>query len=282
MNIVKPLTLIVVAMLTLSGCSIKMAYNNLDRLIVWGVSDYVDLTSEQKEVLQTELASLMAWHRRNHLPAYAEFTKELAARSTDEITIAKMTEVNEQFEFWMAEVEEKFTPLIIRMMADLSDEQVASLPEKMRKSNDDLAEPEAEKTLRESQLQWAEEFADVLKRFTGRLNREQRDYLERRSLEYQPERKLWAEYRARFQVELMAVLEERSDFDAFEKAYRNLVAERESYYGDELTAIFENNERLNREVAVGIFKNLTEKQSERFTESLLELSEDFAELAKQT
>ena len=107
----KSLVLIVVVML--SGCSIKMAYNNLDRMIKWGVSDYVDLNSAQEDVLEQELERIHTWHRRNHLPQYAQLMRTLAQQSVDEISPARMREVSDQFEFWFDEMEEKFTPLIM-------------------------------------------------------------------------------------------------------------------------------------------------------------------------
>lgn len=265
-----------------TGCSVKMAYNNLDRLVRWGVSDYVDLNAAQKEVLQSELATVHEWHRRNHLPLYAAYTQRLARELPDGVTAAQLADMFEQFEVWSGEVEERFNPLVINIMVSLSDEQVAALPARLDKNNTELAEPEADKPLREVQLLWAEEFGDGLKNFTGRLSKTQRAYLERRSLEYQPERVLWADYRARFQAELLALLQRRQDKEAFASGYKSLVANREAYYGPELTAVFANNLRLNREAAAHILSNLSERQSAKFVEALEDLGEDFAELAAQT
>ena len=79
----------------------------------------------------------------------------------------------------------------------------------------------------------------------------------------------------------MAILEKREDVENFAAAYRDLVERRESYYGEELTEVFDHNQQLNREVAAHVLSNLTDAQSEQFKERLLELAEDFLELSQQ-
>ncbi len=274
--------LIAVILLGASGCSVKFAYNNLDRLVRWGVSDYVDLNSAQKEVLQREIEQFQRWHRKAHLPLYAQYTRNLALQLSDGVTPAQIESMFTQFELWGGEVEANLSPLIIEIMTSLTDEQVAQLPANLARSNAEFAESEQGKELGEAQELWASEFADGLKNFSGRLTQSQRAYLQRRSLEYIPERVLWADYRARFQQELLDLLDQRSHGEAFGRAYRELIAKRESYYGDELTAVFANNQRLNQEAAAYVLSNLTEKQSERFVEALTELGEDFAELASES
>ena len=277
----KYLTTLVIAALLLSGCSIKMAYNNLDRLVRWGVSDYVDLNREQKAVLNREIKQFQYWHRVNHLPEYAAYMEVLASTMTDTVSVEQMRGIFEQVTVWAEEVEEEVTPLIVKMMISLTDDQVAELPARLEASNLEIAEPELDDDLVAAQALWAEDLEDSLKQFVGRLSPSQRAYIERRSAGYQPERVLWAEYRRRFQTDLLALLSKRSEEKVFASGYRDLVAKRESYYGDELSAVFEHNEQLGLEVSAYVLSNLSEKQSERFVESLLGLGEDFADLAAQ-
>lgn len=274
--------LLVVLLVVLgSGCSVKMAYNNIDRLIRWGVNDYIDLNAAQKEVLQRELDVIHSWHRKNHLPQYAAITRDVAGKLPDGVSVVAVAELNDQFEFWFEEVEAQLTPMVIDIVSSLSDQQVSALPEKMAKRNEEWAAQESDRSLREAQLNWAEQFGDALKNFTGRLNKSQKAYLERRSLEYQPEREMWSAYRDRFQNALMALLEKRQHKLEFATAYRALIANRQDFYGDQLTAVFDNNQRLNHEVTAHILSNLTGKQLARFVDELLDLGEDFAELAAE-
>lgn len=265
----------------LSGCSIKMAYNNMDRLVRWGVSDYVDLNREQKAVLDREIKRIRYWHRVNHLSQYADFTQALAVRWSDQVTVADLQMTFDQITSWVEELQEQTAPLVIDMMISLTDEQVADLPKRLEASNVELAEPEQDVELAEAQALWAEEVTDRMRRFTGRLSDEQKNYVKRRASGYRPERVLWADYRRRFQKDLLALLQERRDRERFAEGYRALVASREAYYGAELTEIFEHNEALNMDVSAHLLSNLSEKQSARFIDELTELGDIFAELATQ-
>ena len=267
--------------LSLSACSIKFAYNNVDRLVRWQMSDYLDLNEAQRDYLQAELKTLMAWHRTQHLPQYAALMYELADQWSDGVTEAQIDALFVQMFAWGDEIEERGMPLAIDILTSMTDEQVAALPRKLEKSNLEWSEDERDKPLEKIQSQWAKEFEDVLERFTGRLIQPQRDYLQRRAGAYQPERVLWAEYRRRWQADLLKLLEKRADEAQFAVQFRALVAAREDYYGEEFTRVSDENTLLGQEIAAYLLSNLTEKQAERFADSLRELAEDFEELSAQ-
>lgn len=264
-----------------SGCSVKFAYNNVDRLVRWQMSDYFDLNEAQRDYLQAEVKTLMEWHRRDHLPQYAEVLYAMADQWGDGVTEPQIEALIEQMFVWGDEIEARGMPVAINILTSLTDEQVAALPAKLEKSNVEWAEDEFGVPLEKVQADWAQEFEDMLERFTGRLVQSQRDYLDRRAGAYQPERVLWAEYRRRWQADLVKLLAKRGDKEAFAEAFRALVAAREDYYGEEFTRVSEENEALGLEIAAYLLSSLTEKQAARFADSLRELAEDFEELAAQ-
>lgn len=261
-----------------SACSVKFAYNNVDRLVKWQMSDYLDLNSDQRKLLETQIQGLMAWHRREHLPEYAILMESLATQWSDGVSEAQIQSLFEQMFIWGEDIQEQGMPAAIAMMQSLTDEQVAALPERLEKSNQEIAQDELDVTLDQVQDAWAEDFADGLERFTGRLLKTQREYLSRRATAYQPERVLWAEYRRRFQADLMKLLMRRNEPE-FDAEFRRLAAARESYYGEEFTRVSDENIALSREVASYVLSNLTEKQSGRLKDALLDLAQDFQELA---
>lgn len=265
----------------LSGCSIKMAYNNMDRLVRWGVSDYVDLNREQKAVLDREIKRIRYWHRINHLSLYADFTHALAVRWSDQVTVAELQMAFDQITSWVEELEVQATPLLIDMMMSLTDAQIADLPERLEASNVELAEPELGADLAKAQAAWADEVTDRMRRFVGRLTDEQKNYVKRRASGYRPELVQWAEYRRRFQKDLLLLLDERGDRERFAERYSVLIAARESYYGADLAEVFAHNEALSMDVAAHLLSNLSEKQSARFIAELTELGDVFAELAAE-
>ncbi|XOV84508.1 MAG: DUF6279 family lipoprotein [bacterium] len=263
-----------------SACSVKFAYNNVDRLVRWQMSDYLDLNNAQRDLLDTQIEAFMAWHRREHLPEYAVFVESLATQWSDGVSEAQIESLFEQMFIWGEDIQDQGLPAAIMLMQSLTDEQLAALPERLEKSNQEIAEDELGVALDKVQEAWAEDFADGLERFTGRLLKPQREYLSRRATAYQPERVLWADYRRRFQADMMQLLVRRHEPE-FDLEFRRLNAARESYYGEEFTRVSDQNIALSREIASYILSNLTEKQSERLKDALLDLARDFQELAAQ-
>ena len=138
MRLIKPIFLCSLILLT-SGCSIKFAYNNVDRLVRWQMSDYFDLDAKQKEYLQEQVVEFIAWHRAEHLPLYAEYMHSMSDRFPDGVSEQQIEELFQQLLLWGKDVEERGMPAAINLLTSLSDEQVAELPEKFEKSNVDIA-----------------------------------------------------------------------------------------------------------------------------------------------
>ncbi len=275
----KALFLITLVLMS-SACSVKFAYNNMDRFVRWQVNDYLDLDAEQRAYFKAELAELIRWHRTNHLPLYSDYIRGLAVQYSDGVSEAQVEALFDQFMLWGEEVEERGMPIAIELMRSLSDEQVAKLPERLEESNLEWAEDEAGVPLEDVQIEWANDFVDVMSRFTGRLDRQQKAYIKFRATAYQPEMVMWADYRRRWQADMLKLLEYRNE-ERFAADFRALAKARESYYGPEYTAVSNANIALGRETVSYVLSNLNERQARRFTESLEELAQDLSELSTQ-
>lgn len=274
---------VLAAVLLLSGgCSIKMLYNNADRFARWAANDYLQMDDAQEAYFTQEVNALHYWHRTEELPLYADYLDALPGNLRNGVDEAEVQDIFDTFYSWWKVLEAKSRPFVTQMLMSLSDEQVARLPERLEKDNRELAEDELDRSLEEIQAEWMKQYADTMSRFSGRLTREQKRYLERQSARYVPQFELWAEYRQRWQRDLLALLaEQRHDPLVFEEAFRRLATSREAYYGEELTAVFDRNEALAVEVTAWLLNNLTEQQRERFNERIVEMATTFRELAAE-
>ncbi len=274
---------VVLTLLLGSGCGVKLAYNNLDKLTRWAMSDYVDLTPEQRAYFDAEVARLLYWHRTEQLPQYAALLERISVEFTDGADLEELEAVFEEIFAWYYEIEARGVPMGVELMLSLSDEQLARLPPRLEKDNRELEEDEAGLTPAETHARWLDEFAGGFGRFSGRLNAEQIAYLESQSVDYIPQYALWADYRRRWQGAVLDLLREgREDPDAFTASFLELLEQRESvYYGEELLAIFDHNEALYARVTVWLLNHLTEEQRERFSTRTLELAITFRELTAE-
>jgi hypothetical protein len=265
-----------------TGCSLKMMYNNADRFARWAANDYIQMDDAQEAYFDGEIDALLYWHRTEELPRYAAYLESLP-RDLDQggATEEEVQGIMDTMYGWFEALEQKAMPMFTEMLLSLSDEQVARLPERLDEDNEKFSEDEQDQSPEEIQEEWFEGVADAMGRFTGRLNKEQRAYLAAQSVRYVPQFGLWADYRRRWQADLMVLLhEKRGDPEVFVPAFERLVASREAYYGEELQAVFDANEILGREVTAWLLNHLTEKQRERFYTRMDELAITFRELSE--
>jgi hypothetical protein len=257
-----------------------MMYNNADRFARWAVNDYIHMNDEQEAYFDAQVDAIHYWHRTNELPLYADYLDALPGNLDDGVSDGDVQGIFDELYSWWEALEAKSRPMVIELLLSLSDEQVAGLPERLAEDNEKFSEDETEKPLEEIQAEWAKGYVDTLSRFSGRLTSEQKDYLKAQSVRYVPQFELWSEYRQRWQSDLLRLLnEQREKPEQFEEGFVRLTETRENYYGEELKAIFDENEALAREVTVWLLNNLTAKQRERFDTRVGEVATTFRELA---
>ena len=265
-----------------SGCSIKLVYNNADRFARWAVNDYIHMTDEQEAYFDAEVDAIHYWHRTSELPLYADYLDALPGKLDDGVSVEEVQDIFETLFAWWEVFEEKAMPMVTELMLSLTDEQVADLPSRLAKDNEEFAEDEEDRPVHQVQAEWAREYADAVSRFSGRLTREQKDYLAAQSVRYLPQFELWADYHRRWQGDLLKLLnEKRDDPKAFREAFQQLTDNREAYYGEELTAVFNMNEALAKEVTAWMLSHLNDAQRARFETRIGEMATAFRELAEE-
>jgi len=261
-----------------AGCAVRLAYDNVDRLARWFANDFVSMDDAQRATFDVGVAEVWAWHRREHVPRYADFFDAVQSVLADGTDRAEIEAIVNTVIGWAMEIEQQSLPVTIDLLVSLNDAQVAALGRRMTESNDELAEDERGRTLEQSRRTWQKETASRFSRFSGRLTAAQTAYLADQSVRYLPDTVLWAEYRARWQADLMKLLEARADRERFAAGFRELSASRERYYGVELTQVWGNNRALGAEVAAWLVNSMTNPQRVRFDDRLAELAADFRSL----
>jgi hypothetical protein len=267
------------SVLLLGGCAVQLAYDNVDRLARWFVGDYIALSDTQRVQFDEGVLAVWDWHRDAHLPRYADFLEALRSSLADGTDTAEIDAIVNTVIGWAEEIEAQSLPIAIELLASLSDAQVAELRRRLAADNAELAAEELGESIEDSQRRWQRDMASRMSRFTGKLTPAQEDYVAAQSVRYVPELALWAEYRGRWQADLLRLLVERADVEGFDASFRRLAASRENYYGSELTQVWERNRALSSEVTVWLFNALTPAQRRRMDDRLADLVIELRELA---
>lgn len=266
----------------MSGCSVKLLYNNADRLIRWEVSDFVDFDKAQRAYFDGQLAHVLYWHRQTQLPMYAELFASMPQRALEGITTDEFAALAQTAEGWGAEIEERALPLATQILLSLSAKQRQKLPVRLAKANAEFLEDERDKTLTQDQQRWRKAVVKGFRRFIGRLTPEQREYVQAMSLNYRSERDLWVAYRARWQAQMLERLQrwgaQEVSAQQFADFMVELSANRQAYYG-EFEAVTMANRRMAAEVSAWLLSNLTSTQEEKFSDVMQGIAEDLTELA---
>lgn len=169
------LGLVVVAATALSACStLRFAYNHLDTLVHYELSDFVKLDTAQRKQFDAAFAAGWDWHRRTQLPAYAEtlqvFADDALQPRTLDIVRAEDQRLEAHQRVLFTALVERFAPLA----AGLSDAQVQGLLDKLTREND-KTERELRAQTAAARLQARAQEAEArLRKTTGDLSVAQR------------------------------------------------------------------------------------------------------------
>ncbi len=71
----------------LAGCvTLTFTYDHAERLLLWRIDRYFQLSQDQDGYLKAKLAELHVWHRHTEIPRYSEFLRQVHDRWQDGLT----------------------------------------------------------------------------------------------------------------------------------------------------------------------------------------------------
>ena len=85
-KLVRVARLVGLLFLLVSCNTLYLGYNNLNWLTRWRLDSYLDLTSEQDRWLNVQLAEHITWHRKEELPQYVDFLRDIQLKARDGLT----------------------------------------------------------------------------------------------------------------------------------------------------------------------------------------------------
>ena len=86
-------TLLCAVVLAASGCSIKLMYNNADRLARWAANDYIQMDDQQQAYFDAEVRAVHYWHRTRELPLYADYLDSLSSNMKNGVSEAEVQDI---------------------------------------------------------------------------------------------------------------------------------------------------------------------------------------------
>lgn len=266
------------AVLLSSACGVKTAYNNADWLMMRWIDERVSLTAEQELAARTALEAHLQWHCTSELPTYAQLLRSIQADITrDRITIETLEDYGSQAAELGQRLLVRIRPSLIDLFTTLEDRQVADLMASFEERNRELRE---QARLGEDALirERARGMESGMKRFTGRLTRDQRTRLHSWAAGLEATAKLELEHRLTWQSRLAEALALRHDRPAFETAMAPLLQPGATEPEALAERRLDNRERT-LEVVVALHRQAPDRQIDHLNERLTDLADDLEELS---
>jgi len=267
-NVLRILVALILTAVLLTGCGGSVVYNRLDWLIPWYVESYVDLSREQRQSLREQLEPLLQWHREEELARYQRILQRV------ELELAKPV-TGQQVESWIEglmqsteRIEQSLLKLSLEFGDTLSDEQidefVASLYEKQNELEEEFLSRSDADYVKEN----AENLEDMLGRFLGKINSQQKQRLHQAAREMQRFDATWLDDRRQWLDQLSELLKRQEGWQGqVMQAYRDREQDRPTEYA----TIVDHNIRVIAEAVADVFNSRTARQSKHTTNEFEDL-----------
>ncbi len=279
---IKSLLALVFAVLLLSGCTVQLAYNNLDRLMLRWIDQKVELNSDQSRLVREALNENLDWHCREHLPQYVGLIETLEADiQNGGLDQERLYELGEQVSHFGEELIEVSVPIATELLTSLDENQVQQLFESFEESNQELIDRLAEPDQTEVIASRADRMEQRLKRFMGRLTSDQRTRIEQWASAYHPIDAHQLAYAYQWQQGLAEALALREESPELFSQRIEALLDPGSGWDDGYTLAVESNQELSWAMLSDVLALSTNRQRQRLSGKLKSYADDFEALSCQ-
>ena len=268
------------ALLVLSGCSrIGLAYRNLDVIIPWSLSDYLDMNSSQKDWLDVRLKDHLSWHCSTQLPGYLTWLDSLQQMvESNQVTAGELQARTEEAKEAIAQISRQITPSAVELLAQLDDKQVQEMQaafakDQRKRENEFLKEP-VNTQIKER----AERMEKRLNPWMGKLNQAQQQRIQSWSASLGEQNRAWLDNRARWQTLFVTAVQERQSAD-FSSRIAKLLQDRETFWTPQYRQAYERTEQAAISLLVDLMAQSTPEQRQRLLAKIADTRKDFTDLS---
>lgn len=275
----KHIATLLIFTLALGACSrVGLAYRNLDVIIPWTLSDYLDMNGEQKDWFNERLKKHLNWHCTTQLPGYLEWLDRLQSMvETNQVTDAALQARTTEAKMAIAETARQITPSAIELLQGLDDKQVAEMNDAFAK---DLRKREKEYVKPPLAQQIAERGARMDKRLTdwlGPLSVSQEQRVMAWSTALGDQNTQWIANRAHWQKQFSEAVAQRQS-PQFPQQIETLLVDRERLWTPQYRQAFANTEAQARSLFVDLMAEGTREQRQRLLKKIEGVRKDFSDL----
>ena len=275
----KYLAVVITLSLALGACSrVGLAYRNLDVIIPWTLSDYLDMNGEQKGWFNERLKEHLSWHCTTQLPGYLDWLDRLQGMvETNQVTDAALQARTQEAKAAIAQTAREITPSAIELLKGLDDKQVAEMNDAFakdqRKRQEEYLKPSLDQQIKERAQRMEKRLDDWL----GPLNETQRQRVIAWSTALGDQNTQWIANRVHWQKQFSAAVAQRQSPE-FAQRIETLLVNRESLWTPAYREAYSKTEAQARGLFVDLMAESTPMQRQRLLKKIEGVRKDFNDL----
>ncbi|MCE2679924.1 MAG: DUF6279 family lipoprotein [Burkholderiales bacterium] len=181
-----------------SGCGfVGLGYSQTDRITLWWLDRYLDLSSAQKELLRPQLAQTLAWHKEKELPLYVSLieTQVEPLLAKENISQKELMKVIDIMELRYTALAQKAGSAAEPALSKMDSTQIAFVKQAFEKSNKKFKSKHLDTPMAEIRKRRADDFVDLLDDWFGTLTEAQKTLIEEHYKNRSIDNMLWWEER---------------------------------------------------------------------------------------
>ncbi|KQZ92477.1 MULTISPECIES: DUF6279 family lipoprotein [unclassified Pseudomonas] len=265
--------------LTLGACSrMGLAYRNLDVIIPWTLSDYLDMNGEQKGWFNERLKEHLSWHCSTQMPGYLDWLDRLQNMvASNQVTDAALQDRATEAKQAIAETAREITPSAVQLLRGLDDKQVAEMNEAFAKDQRKRQEKYLNPSLDQQIKDRGERMEKRLNDWLGPLSQAQRQRVAAWSNALGDQNTEWIANRAHWQKQFSAAVAQRQSPE-FPQRIETLLVDRERLWTPAYRQAFAKTEAQARSLFVDLMAESTPEQRQRLLTKIEGVKKDFSDL----
>ena len=275
----KCLAVVITLSLALGACSrVGLAYRNLDAIVPWTLSDYLNMNGEQKDWFNERLKEHLSWHCTTQLPGYLDWLDRLQVMvETNQVTDAALQTRVQEAKQAIAQTAREITPSAIELLQGLDDKQVAEMNDAFAKDQNKRQERYLKPSLDQQIKARSQRMEKRLNDWLGPLSATQQLRVVAWSNALGDQNTQWIANRVHWQKQFSAAVAQRQSPE-FPQRIETLLVNRESLWTPAYRQAYVSTEAQARALFVDLMAESTPEQRQQLLKKIEGVRKDFNDL----
>lgn len=281
----KRLHVVLLLLLTLSGCSIvAVGYNYAEVYLRYSINSYATFNAAQKERIKKEVDDYMLWHRKMMLPQYVSFLQELqgmvqAGNALNREDVSRLKA--EMRKLYVQTLQPTVSPAA-SVLKGIEPAQIDELVSAFASENNKQKDKQLAGSLHEQMRKRAERTIDFVENLVGGLTDTQQDKFRELSHNLPFATDLYIRLREENQAGLVNMLnnnKSEGEIAAFLSVWLNTPEANRSPEEQKVLMSFES---ASEEMTISVYAMLSERQRKTLLKNITKYIDTFQQLANAT